>query len=73
MRLYMALSSLTLTGNDISSTILSASAKARLKADMMTTGWIFRSSCGRACASISPAEDRQPESQHSEDLPDLIL
>ena len=40
---YMALSSLISTGNEISSTISRASARARLKADIITTGWMFRS------------------------------
>ena len=55
IRLYMALSSLISTGNEISSMMLRASARARLKAAMIWTGWILRSSCGRACARISPA------------------
>lgn len=55
IKLYMALSSLMLTGREMSSTISRASARALLKADMMTTGWIFRSNCGKACARISPA------------------
>lgn len=55
IKLYMALSSLTLTGREISSTISRASARALLKADIMTTGWMFRSNCGKACARISPA------------------
>lgn len=65
---YMALSSLIFTGNEISSTIFRASARARLKADIMTTGWMFRSNCGRACASISPAIDRQLMSREIEPL-----
>lgn len=60
IKLYMALSSLTLTGREISSTISRASARALLKADIMTTGWMFRSNCGRACARISPAAICQP-------------
>ena len=52
---YMAWSSFTLTGSEISSIIARASARALLKADMMTTGCILRSSCGRAWANISPA------------------
>lgn len=55
IKLYMALSSLMLTGREMSSTISRASARALLKADIMTTGWIFRSNCGKACARISPA------------------
>lgn len=55
IRLNMALSSLTSMGREISSIISSASFNARLKAEMMTTGWMFRSSWGRAWASISPA------------------
>lgn len=55
IKLYMALSSLTLTGREIASTISRASASALLKADIMTTGWMFRSNCGKACARISPA------------------
>jgi hypothetical protein len=47
------------TGREISSIMSKASARARLKAEMMTTGWIFRSSCGRACARISPALSSQ--------------
>lgn len=43
MSLYMALSFSTSTGIDISSTIASASVSARLKAEMMVTGWMFRS------------------------------
>ena len=35
---YMALSSLMFTGREISSTMSSASARARLKAAIMTTG-----------------------------------
>ncbi len=55
IKLYMALSSLMLTGREMSSTISRASARALLKADIMTTGWMFRSNCGNACARISPA------------------
>jgi hypothetical protein len=55
MRLYMALSSLMSIGVEISSMISRASARARLKAAMMTTGWMLRSSWGRAWARISPA------------------
>ena len=44
IRLYMALSSDMLTGSDIFSTMSSASARARLNADIMTTGCMFRSS-----------------------------
>ena len=40
---YMALSSLIFTGREISSTMSRASASARLKAAIMTTGWIFLS------------------------------
>lgn len=65
---YMALSSLMFTGNEISSTMFKASARARLNADITTTGWMFRSSCGRACASISPAMDRQFMSREIEPL-----
>ena len=38
IKLYMALSSLMSTGNEISSIISKASARARLKAEMITTG-----------------------------------
>ncbi len=55
MRLYIALSSLMLTGSDISSIMSSASANACLNAEIMTTGWMLRSSWGRAWARISPA------------------
>ena len=55
IRLFIALSSLMLTGREISSIMFKASVRARLNAEMMTTGCIFRSSCGKACASISPA------------------
>lgn len=51
----MALSSLTSMGREMSSMISRASLRARLKAEMMTTGWMLRSSCGRAWARISPA------------------
>jgi hypothetical protein len=51
----MARSELTSMGREISSTISSASLRARLKAEMMTTGWMLRSSSGRAMARISPA------------------
>ena len=52
---YIALSSLMFTGSEISSIMSKASARARLKAAIMTTGCILRSSWGKACASISPA------------------
>lgn len=55
MSLYICLSSLMSTGFEMPLTINWASARARLKAEMMTTGWILRSSWGRACARISPA------------------
>lgn len=55
IKLYMALSSLMLTGLEMSSMISRASARALLKADIITTGWMFRSNCGKACARISPA------------------
>ncbi len=55
---YIALSSLMSTGREISSMISRASLRACLKAEIMTTGWIFRSNCGRACARISPAAGR---------------
>lgn len=55
IKLYIALSSLMLTGRDMSSIISRASARALLKADIITTGWMFRSNCGKACARISPA------------------
>ena len=55
MSWYMALSSSTSIGREISSMISRASFRARLKAEMMTTGWMLRSSWGRACARISPA------------------
>jgi hypothetical protein len=42
-------------GREISSMISSASLSARLKAEMMITGWMLRSSWGSACARISPA------------------
>lgn len=51
----MALSSFTSIGREMSSMIWSASLSARLKAEMMTTGWMLRSSWGSACARISPA------------------
>ena len=41
---YMALSSLMFTGCEISSTMSRASARARLKAAIMTTGCMLRSS-----------------------------
>ena len=56
MSWYIALSSLTFTGKEISSMISRASFRARLKAAIMTTGWMFRSSWGSACARISPAK-----------------
>ena len=52
---YMALSSSISTGREISSMISRASFRACLKAEMITTGWMLRSNCGRACARISPA------------------
>ena len=59
IRPYMALSSSTSIGREMSSIISRASFRARLKAAMMTTGWMFRSSWGRACANISPAVPSQ--------------
>jgi len=56
---YIALSSLVLTGREISSMMSRASARARLKAAIITTGCIFRSSWGRAWARISPAAEHQ--------------
>jgi hypothetical protein len=56
---YMAWSSSMSTGREISSIISRASLRACLKAEMITTGWMFRSNCGSACASISPAVRRQ--------------
>jgi len=44
MSWYIALSSLTFTGNEISSMMSRASARARLKAAIMTTGCMLRSS-----------------------------
>ena len=48
MREIMASSSFVLTGIETSLTIVRASARARLKACIITTGWMLRSSCGRA-------------------------
>ena len=44
IRSYMAWLLLMSTGKEISSMILRASARARLKAAIMTTGCMFRSS-----------------------------
>ena len=55
MSWYIALSSLMSTGMETEVMIARASARARLKAEMMTTGWMLRSSWGRAWARISPA------------------
>lgn len=55
IRPYMALSSWISIGRETSSIIWRASARARLKAEMMTTGWMFRSSWGIDWARISPA------------------
>lgn len=65
IRPYMALSSLISIGREISSVIWRASDRARLKAEMMTTGWMFRSSWGIACASISPAIQSVRLSSHT--------
>ena len=61
MSCCMALSSLTSIGREMSSMISSASLSARLKAAMMTTGWMLRSSWGSACARISPAVPNQSD------------
>ena len=61
IRLYIALSSLMFTGREISSTICRASARARLKAEIITTGCMLRSSCGSAWARISPAREESAE------------
>lgn len=47
------------TGMEMSEMIWRASVRARLKAEMMTTGWMLRSRWGRACARISPADKRK--------------
>lgn len=62
MSFVMAASSLTSIGVETSSMISRASCRARLKAEMMTTGWILRSSWGRAWARISPARGGQSTS-----------
>lgn len=55
MRESISLSSLMSIGTDIRLMISSASFKALLYAEMMTTGWMSRSNCARDCARISPA------------------
>ena len=74
--LFMAWSSLMSIGREMSSMISRASLRARLKAEMMTTGWMLRSSWGRDCARISPAgcEDHMsvngmPRSYSSRNIP----
>lgn len=51
----IASSSVMSTGLEMEVMMSRASARARLKADIMTTGWMLRSSWGRAMARISPA------------------
>lgn len=70
----MDLSSEVLTGMEMSWTIVRASASARLKACIMTTGWMLRSSCGRACAKISPAAGSQTKvcEYQRDNIPSII-
>lgn len=55
MRPYISLSLSMSMGSEMSSTISRASCSALLKAWMITTGCMLRSSSGRAIARISPA------------------
>lgn len=55
IRPYICSSLVVSTGMETSWMTSSASARARLNAWMMTTGWMLRSSCGSDRARISPA------------------
>ena len=58
MRASISVSEETSTGTEMSVMTWREASRARLKALMMTTGWMFRSRRGREWARISPAGGR---------------